>query len=189
MIPELDAATGHLLPGRYLASIEEVEARFVVHRDFASSASRGAIWQGFERYLAVWIALERDFGVQLLRSVWLAGSFISSKLDPSDIDVTPVVDRLAIDGLSGRPGSRRLRDLIGHRRRVAETFRVEPFPLRWCRIASTLYPDRLDAGERDYLVARGALDDWWQRIKPSGGDGPPTAADADARRGYLEVIL
>lgn len=40
----------------------------------------------------------------------------------------------------------------------------------------------------DYVMMRGAFDDWWQRVRPDGeAKGEPTRESAVARRGYLEV--
>jgi hypothetical protein len=40
----------------------------------------------------------------------------------------------------------------------------------------------------DYVMFRGAFDDWWQRVRPPDEDkSEPTRETAVARRGYLEV--
>jgi len=187
VIPDLQD-NGHLPPGRYRASLDEIYDRFVVDDRFASSATRYGIWDGFLNYLAAWLdAEQRASSGQVLKTVWLAGSFVSACVDPGDIDVTPVVDRGALKAVEGRPGSKALKMLIGHRERIVERFKVEPFHLDWIATASTLRPSAADSAVRDYLARRGGLDDWRQRVRPPGPKEAPTVEHCEPRRGYLEV--
>lgn len=188
MIPELSDDTGHLPPGRYRTTLAEVHERFVLHPQFANSLTRRSIWSGFLNYVATWRGAEEAVDSDpILQSVWLAGSFASATQDPDDLDVTPVVDREALLSVQGRPGSKRLRKLIGHRSAVTAAFRVEPFVLEWVPAASTLRPTAVGSSVRDYLERRGALDDWWQRVRPDGPKQAPEVGHALPRRGYLEV--
>lgn len=190
MIPDLGHGGDHLPPGRYRASLDEVHDRFVGHPQFAASTTRTTIWDGFLDYLAAWLDAQEGVGSgRILQAVWLAGSFISSTCDPDDLDITPVVDRDALVAVQGRPGSKRLRKLIGHREAVVARFRVEPFVLEWVPTTSVLRPTAVNSPVRDYLERRGALDDWWQRVRPHGEKGAPVAEGAVPRRGYLEVAL
>jgi len=189
VIPPLDPTTGHLPVGRFPATLPEIEDRFVDHEDFRGSETRPEVWGGFRHYLAAWALVEDQLGRQFLRGVWLAGSFTSGELNPKDLDVTPIIDQEAVEGVSGRQGSGRLRSLIGHREALVQEFMVEPFPLWWRRVRSSLHPDRVKPAEQDYLLHRGALDDWWGRVRSPGTVGVPREADADARRGYLEVVM
>lgn len=83
----------------------------------------------------------------------------------------------------------RVRRLIEQRDRVRAHFLVEPFPVPWRAIRSTLFPDALDEQSRGNLAVRGGLDDWWQCQRPPGPKGPPEAPDGLGERGYLEVVL
>lgn len=154
-----------------------------------TSATRARLWEGFVDYLSEWMDLEELAGCQLLHAVWMAGSFISAKRDPSDIDITPVHDLGSDSVLSSKNLKSRLKRLIGHRQSVVKEFGVEPFPLGWTRIPSTLNPDRLSEVERSYLARRGAYDEWWQRVRPPGKERSPIAPDSWAARGYVEVSL
>ncbi|MFD1145734.1 DUF6932 family protein [Saccharothrix hoggarensis] len=186
-MPEL-GANGHLPPGRYRTSLEEVQARFVDHDQFVNSATRRDIWQGFQDYLAAWLLAEEKADVgPVLQLVWLAGSFISGKLNPDDLDVTPVIDRRALVEAQTHRRSKALKRLIGHRTGIVERFKVEPFVLEWEPVASTLRPTAVGSSARDYLERRGSLDDWWQRLRAPGPKGPSTEEEAPPRRGYLEV--
>ncbi|MGH3938442.1 MAG: DUF6932 family protein [Pseudonocardiaceae bacterium] len=154
VIPPLDPTTGHLPVGRFPASLYEIEDRFVDHGEFLYSKTRSKVWTGFRRYLAAWESVEGLLDRQFLRGIWIAGSFASCELNPKDIDVTPILDQEAVARVSGRPGSGRLRQLIGHREALVREFIVEPFPLRWRRVRSSLHPDRLEPAEQDYLLHR-----------------------------------
>jgi hypothetical protein len=186
LLPPL-SASGHLPPGRHPASLAELHEHFV--EALPASTTRPAIWEGFLGYLTAWDEAEQHAGAEVLRGVWIAGSFASSTLDPSDIDVSPIYDRDALVSLSGKPGSGRIKELFTHRARVVSTYKVEPFAVPWLPIPSTLLPDRLTPGERDVLSVRGGLDTWWGRVRPPGPRVAPVPPTTLADRGYVEVIL
>jgi hypothetical protein len=164
-------------------------ARFVEHPDFSGSRYRRDLWLGFLEYLGAWAEVEEEAGVEdLLLSVWLGGSFISTAPNPQDVDISPLVNTPVLDSISGKRGSGKARKLIQHRGSIVDRYRVEPFPILWHPIMST-FRLPVDPQHRDYLFRRGGMDDWWQRVRPPGPKGPPQAADARARRGYVEVIL
>lgn len=188
MIPAL-SDTGHLPPGRYRTTLEEVEERFVRSREFEGSTSRTTVWDGLGLYLHAWDQLEQQVnGVGLLKWLWIGGSFASAKLNPSDIDVSVVIDGDLLRKLRGRPGIGKLRDLFNERAKVRETFKVEPAAIQWRAVASTWTSSGWNMADRDYLERRGALDDWWQRVR-SDDHVAPHMDDAPPRRGYLEVEL
>lgn len=89
-IPEFDER-GNLPPGRHEADLDEVRARFVV--PFAQSASRSGIFEYWRHHRA---ALEELVPVD--RQL-LAGSFVSDKRDPADVDIITVIDGPAYDAL------------------------------------------------------------------------------------------
>lgn len=180
-------SSGHLPPGRHPATLPEVQAQFV--DAFASSATRAGIWRGFLDYLENWAAAENVAGVDVLHGVWIAGSFTTDTINPSDIDVSPIYDKGALLALNGKPGSGLIKRLFEHRDRVVATYKVEPFAVPWHPIASTLLPERLQPHERDALAVRGGLDSWWGRTRPPGPRVAPLPPTTLADRGYLEVIL
>ncbi|WP_434738105.1 DUF6932 family protein [Microbacterium wangruii] len=186
MLPSL-LDTGHLPPGRHPATLSDVHEQFV--DAFPESTTRPGIWDGFLDYLTSWDEAESFAGVEVLRGVWVAGSFISSTIDPSDIDVSPIYDRRVLLQLSGKPGSGRFKELLSHRDRIVSTYKVEPFPVPWLALPSTLLPARLSPADRDTLAVRGGLDTWWGRVRPPGPRVAPVAPTTLADRGYLEVIL
>jgi hypothetical protein len=186
-IPPLDPETGHLPPGRYRTTLNHIRHRFVDHPDFTNSTTRPAIWDGFINYLVAWRDSQEQFDHQILHTLWIAGSFISDKLNPSDIDVSPVYDEGVISDLAGSQGIRKVKRLVGHRKKLVEQYKVEPFPIPWRSLESTLLPMNLPEHEQNYLARRGGLDDWWQRIRPDGSEGPSLAPSVSSARGYLEV--
>lgn len=188
MIPEL-LPNGHLPPGRHPATLSEVEERFVTGADFSDSPTRPEIWEGFLSYMAAWDTAEQTLGSPVLRAIWLAGSFISSKPDPSDIDVSPIYDKRVLDEHAGQPGIGGVKRLFEQRTRVVSEFKVEPFALPWLSIASTLLPERLPPAERDALSVRGGVDSWWGRARPPGARVAPVPPTTLADRGFLEVLL
>jgi hypothetical protein len=186
VIPQL-GDEGHLPPGRYRTSLQEVEDRFVNHEEFAHSASRRNLWHGFQVYLTAWASAEEAMGVSVLIGVWIGGSFPSSKLDPEDIDIAAVFDRRALDALEGQVGVGAFRRLVSNRSKCLDKYGVEPHPVRWVRVATPWDSDAQSPASRDYFHDRGTLDDWMQRARPAGDKVAPRPEDADPARGYLEV--
>lgn len=186
MIPALDS-NGHLPLGRYLCSISELRETFVDHERFAESTSRAGLFAGLLRYIRAWeVAQESVGGPPVLRHLWVAGSFASSRLNPDDVDVSPVVDGEVLDGLAGRPGVGKVKRLFEQRDRVVREFGVEPFRIIWRPVLS-LDDNRVTPMQREYLLANGRYDDLWQRVRSQTEKGAFSSQDCGARRGYLEV--
>jgi hypothetical protein len=186
-IPPLDPETGHLPPGRYRTTLSHIQHRFVDHPDFMGSTTRQAIWDGLISYLQAWRDSEEPFDQPILHTLWIAGSFISSEINPGDIDVSPVYDEGVLSDLAGSQGIGRVKALVGHRKKLVDKYKVEPFPIPWRSLETTLLPTSLLDHEQNYLAKRGGLDDWWQRVRPDDPKGPPLAPDVTSARGYLEV--
>lgn len=186
-IPPLDLETGHLPPGRYRTTLGHIRHRFVDHPQFSASITRQAVWDGFISYLQAWKESEEPFDQPILHTIWIAGSFISDEIDPNDIDVSPVYDEGVISNLNGAQGIGKVKTLVGHRKKLVEKYKVEPFPIPWRSLETTLLPTTLREHEQNYLAKRGGLDDWWQRIRPPGPKAAALAPDVTSARGYLEV--
>lgn len=192
-IPDWDKATGHLPPGRYRTSLEDVYDRFVAHPDMQPSSTRQAVWDGFIGYLSTWrqaeAALEPHLnGSRLASLVWLGGSFISQKLNPNNLDITLLVDGDSMESCSGKPGMGNIRSLL-RRDRSEDLFKVTPCTIRYQYFRSPFRSQITESpGIEEYVMHRGAFDDWWQRTRPEGEPkGEPTRDSAATRRGYLEV--
>lgn len=189
MIPELDAVTGHIPPGRYRTDLDEVRRRLVDSPEFAGSGTRTTLWKGLEAYLVAWASVEITTATpEIVRALWLAGSFVSCEPEPGDIDVSPILDATKINAIRGREGSGLAKRLFTHRERLRSEYHLDVFPILWVPAPSVFRPPG-DPLQRDYLFSRGAMDDWWQRIRPTGPKCPPTPEGCGPSRGYLEVIV
>lgn len=186
-IPPLDPVTGHLPPGRYRTTLGHIRHRFVDHPEFSGSTTREAIWDGLLSYLVAWEESQEPLGQPILHTLWVAGSFISNETDPEDIDVSPVYNEDIVSDLAGTEGIGKVKALIGHRKKLVEKYKVEPFPIPWRSLETTLLPTTLLDHEQNYLAKRGGLDDWWQRVRPAGPKAAALAPDVSSARGYLEV--
>lgn len=188
MIPPLEAS-GQLPPGRYITDLDEVWQAFVLDARFAASTTRADVWSGLLDYLVEWRDVEQAVGLDLLRGLWIGGSFASGRTDPKDVDVSPVVDGEGLIAARGKPGAGRLNRLLGQRDSIRRTYHVEPWPVRWTPIASPFRQGTLRREEHDYLLWRGTMDDWWQRCRPAGPKQAPQRPTQVHDRGYLEVAL
>ena len=95
-LPDFDEH-GNLPPGYHRASVEDVHERLV--EPFGASPSRQAIFD-------YWVHHRRALmELAAVPAQWLAGSFVTSKLDPADMDLVTVLDGESFDDL---PRHRRL---------------------------------------------------------------------------------
>ncbi|BCJ71200.1 hypothetical protein CS0771_07440 [Catellatospora sp. IY07-71] len=196
VIPEF-ARNGHLPPGRYKVTMEQVRERFVEDSRFKDSATRLDRWDGLTKYLALWRAAEDRVapildGRSLIKSVWLGGSFISSKVDPGNVDLTVITDGAIVTECTNQGINERLA-ILKNRTKMKNAFAVAPTVVayRWFRSPWDLLRGDAQslAAEREYGLWRGAMDDWWQRARPDGEDKfEPTEETGQWTRGYLEVV-
>ena len=90
MIPDIEPS-GFLPVGRYSCSLNEVRIRFVDSKSYAQSVTRRGIWSDFLDYLSALRSLTP------VCAVWIAGSFISRKVNPNDIDIVLLLDGEELD--------------------------------------------------------------------------------------------
>ncbi|WIB66233.1 hypothetical protein DEI93_09520 [Curtobacterium sp. MCBD17_035] len=176
---------GEVPEGRHACTLDEFEATFVLDSRFATSSTRQRI---FEDFLAA-IELLRSFDEDLLERAWIGGGFASAKLDPSDIDVTFVLDADRHRALSGRKRDR-IAKLCRKNGFEPLDLLVDGFFFARERFANPWQGGGVAEEARGYATARGAWDDWWTRSRNVGGkDDDPRLEDADPVRGYVEVIF
>ncbi len=60
------------------------------------------LWRRLEDYLIEWDAAEEKAAERLLLGLWFAGSFITSKPEPEDIDLTVIYDGAAMSAMEGK---------------------------------------------------------------------------------------
>ena len=161
-----------LIPGRYPCTFDDIAA----HWGF--NAHRIALLDELKRFVAE---------VQLIvpvASVWIAGSYLTSKDDPSDIDITLVISEDAINNVSGQ--LRALLTVQGmHQLAQHLNVRVDPYVLPWMHLIA---PDPNLPDQARYYVTRGYWDDWWVRFRDKSV-AESAEVQALPRMGYLEVIL
>jgi hypothetical protein len=135
-LPDTDA-NGNLPPGRHDASVDDVRAAFV--DPFVGSHTRRGDW---------WTELRdalTDLGA--FEGHWLAGSFVTDKEQPNDLDLITVIDGAAFDQMP-RHRCQPLRAMVaGHV--TEELWRCDNHPL-------VRYPD----GEAGQVPARAVAEMW-----------------------------
>ncbi|HEY9476415.1 MAG TPA: hypothetical protein VIS06_21520 [Mycobacteriales bacterium] len=172
--------------------MDEIQTRFV--DDYPTSVTRVAIWDGFRGYLQAWLSAEKrlspvigDGGI--IRFVWFGGSFISGKLDPGNIDMTVFYEYDLFAQCSGQEGIGVLRKLF-KRDSMLRRYRVSPICVPSTYVRSPFQIGEANTAGHNYFLHRGAWDDWWQRVRPTGEPkGEPTPESSPSRRGYVEVEL
>lgn len=156
MIPSFNGH-GVLPPGRYNASPQEVEHRFV--DTFPNSATRRDIFRGWRsrrEALTALIALECE---------WIDGSFVTSKSDAADIDVATFIRYEDLVAL-GVPQRQQVQDL---------TSGARPMLMYGCDSYLVVVLSEGHPQHGNYLAQRGYWDRWWgKHSAPSG-------------KGYIEV--
>lgn len=181
-------------PGRTRLNLAEARELLVGAPEFLGSSTRSDLWNSLERYLARFIELERIYeshleGRHLVEYLWLGGSYVSSKRDPRNIDLTVILNGQSRSVLRGKPGAKWLTEAFNRDKTLAE-FSLSPIELRYEPLASPFRSHLLPPNGQAYLRERGAWDDWWQRCRKGGvEDESPTVDTARAARGYLEVTL
>ncbi|MZE52898.1 hypothetical protein GTY86_16725 [Streptomyces sp. SID5770] len=180
-----------LPPGRFHVPYDEARSLLVDHPRFRDSDTRRDIWEGFEDYLARFFGLEEHFsdaleGEPLIHRIWLGGSYVSSKVNPSNIDVAVLINAPGEKRIKGKPKAGWMTKAFD-RDVVLPEFRVSSLRISYRPVRSVFKSKTLPADDQDYLRERGAWDDWWQRCRPPGAKGAPTLESAGPRRGYLEV--
>ncbi|GGU75864.1 hypothetical protein GCM10010275_07780 [Streptomyces litmocidini] len=178
-VPALVAATGTLPIGRYECTESEVRDAFVDKSEFASSVTRSNIWNDWET------ARETITSIVTVHSVWIAGSFTTSKIDPGDIDVVFLINGPEFDALD--PQDRALVGLFatGSAGARQHGLQVDSYMIPW-QCFPEPNPGR-DPIQAQYYSIRGYWDDFWLRSRSGAKGSPPVREDAFPKRGYLEV--
>ena len=186
-IPSLDIDSGRLPRSRHVCDEASVKARFVDHPDFGDSTTRKNIWGEFES------SRELIQSITRIHSIWFAGSFISNKIEPSDIDVTFIINALDYESAPDEDRvivesfARLARPPHGNKYRTSGFKLVDSFLIPWKPIPD-LDPEH-GGVELSYCSNRGYWDDFWLRERSGSKEDPLVAEDSFPRRGYLEVNI
>jgi len=182
MIPSITTGGTSFDVGRYPSTLSEIETRFVNDPQFGSSTTRRAVWQ---EWTAATEFLET---VAPIACVWLAGSFTTSKLDPSDIDCLYWFDVAKVESAAAAsPEARAILSIYSNNLvKSVLNLRVDSFVAAWRSIPK---PSEADYFDWEYYQNRGHWDDFWQRERITPKESDPRREDTLLRRGYLEVAF
>ncbi|MDC5696461.1 hypothetical protein OO014_04265 [Intrasporangium calvum] len=181
-------------PGRVRVSLDEAKAVLVHHPKFQRSRTRAKIWDGLERYWATFLRVQEMNAPVLgdrdiVQAMWLGGSFVSSKLDPNNLDLSVLLDGESRDAIKGKPGSGWITGAF-QRESIGREYLLSPLEVPYRPVVSPFKTNELTPTDYRYLSARGAWDDWWQRCRTPGvTPGGPTVDTVKTVRGYVEVTL
>lgn len=163
----------HALPrGRYTCSVDELVAAFVTGRP--DEAHRAGLMADLRAYLG----RLGDIGL-VIDSVWVDGSFTSAKINPGDIDCSPVIDAAA-----SNPAASETPYLVDRWIHPKDRWKHASVPGLGHTVALDVYgfamvPDGTP-GTATALAVRGHWDQFWQRSRTTG--------QAHVK-GFVEVIF
>ncbi|MGW8885232.1 DUF6932 family protein [Streptomyces sp. NPDC055749] len=182
-LPPFLPATDTLPPGRFPLSWADVETELVKDERFAGSTTRTEI---FEEWKYHFTAVEAVLGA--VSRMWLAGSFVSGKIDPSDVDVTYLIPHDVYDAHESDGDVAEYLDNLGTRDWcVGQGMRVDAYILRLpetARFRDLGVTGAMAPGDREVFYQLGLYDEIWQRCRATLGN-----TQTDSRRGYVEVLL
>ncbi|NGO47145.1 hypothetical protein G6048_35285 [Streptomyces sp. YC419] len=150
---------------------------------FSASSTRHALLQELRIHFAL-----VEVATAAVGRLWLAGSFVSGKLDPEDVDVTYLIPSDAYAQATEDPDTVDDLDNLGTKDWcVRHGMRVDAYVLRLPEttdfhalgLTGAMAPD-----DHKVFEGLGVWDEIWQRCR-SGANGIPDGA----RRGYVEVLL
>ncbi|OLT35085.1 hypothetical protein BJF84_14810 [Rhodococcus sp. CUA-806] len=164
---------GDLPRGRFCVSMDDVNATLVKGPTFLGSGTRGEVWDDFEKL----VALIKRKGVRI-PAAFLGGSFVTSKVNPSDVDASILIDASRITNPSTYDA---VVKIAANSKNVG--LQVDAFVIPW-------HPDGTQrGGDATYCGLRGSWDDFWQRKVAKPDRDPPQRVHAMPVRGYLEVLI
>lgn len=174
---KIDGSDRKVLPlGRYLATLDEVESSYVT----GLSDKRRDIWRAFNDCLS--IARNAAPG---LAEVWIGGSFITSKEDPSDIDVVFLFTKDYFDvATSGDNLNAKIVLSVLTKSSVID--RLHPLVDGYALIVPPTEYDVAGEFETIYAKQRGYWDQFWSKTRFCDEDNNRWKFPAS---GYLEVII
>lgn len=164
-------------PGRYPMSWEEVEQSLVRAAALEASSTRSGLWAELQSHRAL---VECLYGS--VARIWLAGSFVSGKLNPSDVDLAYLIDADVYGRVTEPDDIADLANLSNREWCVKHGMRIDAYLLSLP--ATVDFRDlgtvgAMAAGDSEVFQTLGLYDDIWQRCRPGHGH----------RRGYVEVAL
>lgn len=182
-LPAFDSVTDCPPPGRFPLTWDEVESELVKATYFTESSTRGRLFGELQTHYAM---VELTTGA--VGRLWLAGSFVSGKVDPEDVDVTYLIPPDAYARAMADADTVDYLDNLGTKDWCARHgMRVDAYVLRLPEtedFRSLGVTGAMAPGDHKVFESLGVYDEVWQRCR-SGQNGVPDRA----RRGYVEVLL
>lgn len=172
-LPPFAPDTRSPYPGRYPMTWEDIERSLVRE----AALRRPELWEELVKHRAM---VECVLGS--VNRIWLAGSFVSDKPDPSDVDLAYLVDAEVYAAITQPEDLADLANLGDREWCVKQGMRVDA-----CILSLPATVDFRDlgvtgamaAGDGEIFQMLGLYDEIWQRCRTGGG----------LRRGYVEVAL
>lgn len=176
-LPPFAAHTRCPPPGRYPMTWDEVEASLVRAEAFQTSTTRPGLWTELQLHRA-----QVECVVGSVRRIWLAGSFVSGKLDPSDVDLAYLLDADVYGAVTEPDDIADLDNLSDREWCVKHGMRIDAYILSLP--ATVDFKDlglvgAMAPGDSEVFQMLGLYDEIWQRCRVGNGQ----------RRGYVEVSL
>lgn len=174
---QIDGSQREVLPlGRYLVELKDIEDKFVTGK----SKKRQEIWIAFCDCLD---AVHNAVGS--IAEVWIGGSFITSKEEPSDIDVVFLFAKECYDAaVSGVNTDARF--VFAILTRNLSIKRIHPLVDGYALIVPPTEYDVNSKCEAVYSQQRGYWDQFWSKTRFSDEQNDRWKYPAS---GYLEVII
>jgi hypothetical protein len=162
---------------------DEVESELVKAERFAASSTRRGLLQELQTHCSL-----VELAVGAIGRLWVAGSFVSRKLDPEDVDVTYLISPDAYAQADEDPDTADDLDNLGTKDWcVRHGMRMDAYVLRLPETAdfhALGVRGAMAPSDHKVFEELGVYDEIWQRCR-SGQNGIPSGA----RRGYVEVLL
>lgn len=171
-------AQGFTRPGRLQLTLDEFVLHYGPSTDFCGSEQRLKIWEQFAK------VTQKLRDTLPVAAVWIGGSFVTHKVEPSDIDAVYIIDQNKYSILS-ETGKKRVTLYAMDGGLFNHGIRVDSHVLDWTPHPELDWDNPLQI---DYLKSRGYWDDFLQR-HAEDKNAPLIEDNAIPRRGYLEVIL
>ncbi len=174
-LPPFETDTQCPPPGRYLLTWDDVRDSLVLSEAFNKSATRPALWKELEVHRAMTECLTGS-----VSRMWLAGSFVSGKLHPSDVDVTYLLEADVYRAIPEGGDVEDLDNLMDREWCIRNGMRIDAYVLslpatvdfRDLGVTGAMTPE-----DAEVFQLLGLYDEIWRRCREGNG----------RRRGYVEV--
>lgn len=160
--------------GRFQCDFADAQTALLDEPRFLASQTRGTLWIE----LSAAVTKFRDIRCKI-PSIFLSGSFVTGKIDPTDVDAVFLVDFSTIHSPATIDSLWKLVKMLNTRTKV------QAFVIPWWPTEDA----QVDPIALEYYQTRGKWDDFWQRDVAKPDRNPFLRHHAFPERGYLEVVI